>query len=83
LSGGEKTIATLALFITLNIVLKTPFLILDEADAYLDSYNTGKYLLILKDLAETLKMQCIVVTHKPAIFENAQSLVGVTFLRKK
>lgn len=36
LSGGEKTIATMALFFTVNLVMKPPFLILDEADAYLD-----------------------------------------------
>ena len=36
LSGGEKTIASLALFLAINFVLKTPFLIFDEADAYLD-----------------------------------------------
>jgi len=48
LSGGEKTMATLSLFFAINKVLKTPFLIFDEADAFLDQNNTKKYLEIVK-----------------------------------
>lgn len=47
LSGGEKTMATLALFFTVNEVLRTPFLILDETDAFLDHQNTKNYVKYL------------------------------------
>jgi chromosome segregation ATPase len=40
--------ATLALFFTINRVLKTPFLVFDEADAFLDLNNTKKFLEIIK-----------------------------------
>jgi len=40
--------ATLSLFFAINKVLKTPFLIFDEADAFLDQNNTKKYLEIVK-----------------------------------
>lgn len=40
--------ATLSLFFAINKVLKTPFMIFDEADAFLDSNNTRKYLEIIK-----------------------------------
>lgn len=40
--------ATLALFFTVNEVFKTPFLIFDEADAYLDLDNTRNYLAYMR-----------------------------------
>jgi chromosome segregation ATPase len=39
--------ATLALLFTINIVLKTPFIMLDESDAFLDADNTDRYLDML------------------------------------
>ena len=46
--GGEKTMATLSLFFAINKFLKTPFLIFDEAGAFLDQNNTKKYLEIVE-----------------------------------
>jgi len=40
--------ATLSLFFAINKVLQTPFLVFDEADAFLDQNNTKKYLDIMK-----------------------------------
>lgn len=47
LSGGEKSIASLALQYALAVSSRSPFLILDESDAYLDANNTGKLLKLL------------------------------------
>lgn len=47
LSGGQKSIASLALQYALAVSSKSPFLILDESDAYLDAGNTSKLLRLL------------------------------------
>ena len=52
LSGGEKSIASLALQYATAITSKSPFLVLDETDAFLDSDNTKRFIrLIRKTLA--------------------------------
>ena len=38
-SGGEKTLAALALVFAVHVFQKPPFMILDEVDAPLDAYN--------------------------------------------
>ena len=48
LSGGEKTIASLALFFAVNKVINTPFILLDECDAHLDSDNASKMIEVIK-----------------------------------
>lgn len=44
LSGGEKTLASLALLLAIHSRIPSPFLILDEADAALDGTNIEKVL---------------------------------------
>ena len=84
LSGGEKSIASLALQYALAICSNSPFLILDESDAYLDANNALKLLRLLGVASKGIfsrnldkKLQIILVTHKPSMFGNCESLVGV------
>ena len=42
LSGGEKTIAALALLFAIHSYQPAPFFVLDEIDAALDNTNIGK-----------------------------------------
>merc|ERR1712165_329391 len=42
LSGGEKTIAALALLFAIHSFQPAPFFVLDEIDAALDNTNIGK-----------------------------------------
>ena len=81
LSGGEKTIAILSLLVSLQKIAGTPFLILDEVDAYLDP----EHEIILEKLfkAITKENQVIIVTHKSSIFKSAQSLIGTYFNQSK
>jgi len=83
LSGGEKTMAGLALMLTANLVSEFPFMFFDESDAFLDQTNTKQLLEVIKLFAERNWMQFIVVTHKNLIFGNSQSLVGATFIPSK
>jgi structural maintenance of chromosome 1 len=42
LSGGEKTVAALALLFAIHSSNPSPFFVLDEIDAALDNTNIGK-----------------------------------------
>jgi len=76
LSGGEKTIANLSLFLAINLALKAPLVVLDETDAYLDKFNTRQLVATLNTLSKTL--QILLITHKSEIFDKTESLIGVT-----
>lgn len=81
LSGGEKSIASLALQYSLAISSRSPFLILDQSDTYLDSKNAAKLLKLLKQSSRqrnNKKIQIVLVTHKMNIFAQCESIVGVT-----
>lgn len=82
LSGGEKTMGGLALLFALNIAAKTKFMIFDETDAYLDFENSQKFMEFVKEISEKAGMQIILVSHKKNFYENAQSLIGVTYSNK-
>ena len=83
LSGGEKTMAGLALLVTANLVNGFPFMILDESDAFLDQTNSLLLLELIKKLTGDKLLQIVTVSHKGALYENAESLVGTTFIPKK
>ena len=85
MSGGEKSIASLALQYAIAVTSKAPFLILDETDAFLDAENTKRFIkLIQSTLTGTSignlekKLQFIVITHKRGLFLEGDSLVGLT-----
>jgi len=83
LSGGERTMAGIALLSAINIVRKISFMIFDESDAFLDSNNSYHFLRFIKNLSINNNIQVLVITHKNRIYKNAQSLVGATFTPKK
>jgi len=76
LSGGEKSMAALALVCAVIAYNPPPFVILDEADAALDESNTQKFAGILKHLSE--KTQFIAITHNRVTMEQASILYGIT-----
>jgi structural maintenance of chromosome 1 len=75
LSGGEKTVAALALLFAIHSFRPSPFFILDEVDAALDNVNVLKvanYLLNKKD-----ECQFIVISLKENLFSLSDALCGV------
>lgn len=74
LSGGEKTLAAMALLFSLQAHQRPPFLVLDEIDAHLDSTN----LQALVQYVAQSDCQTIVVSLKDQFFSRSQGLVGVT-----
>ena len=76
LSGGERSLVSIALLFAISQVNPPPFLVLDETDAALDEANSRRY----GDMIEVLSAysQLIVVTHNRETMSRASVLYGVT-----
>eukprot|EP00754_Rhynchopus_humris_P037927 Rhum_TRINITY_DN20631_c0_g1::Rhum_TRINITY_DN20631_c0_g1_i1::g.171651::m.171651/K06636/SMC1; structural maintenance of chromosome 1 len=81
LSGGEKTIAALALLFAIHKVCPSPFFVLDEVDAALDQGNVDKVINYVQ--ASKKHCQFLVISLKSCFYETASSLVGVHKDRSK
>ena len=53
LSGGEKSIASLSLQYAIALATKSPFLFLDETDAYLDARNIRKFHALIQQAMDS------------------------------
>ncbi|OGI77814.1 hypothetical protein A3B85_02905 [Candidatus Nomurabacteria bacterium RIFCSPHIGHO2_02_FULL_37_13] len=76
LSGGERSLTSIALLFAMSQVNPPPFLVLDETDAALDESNSRKYGEMLEKLSK--HSQLIVVTHNRETMSRASVLYGVT-----
>merc|ERR1719150_498060 len=79
LSGGEKTIAALALLFAIHSYQPAPFFVLDEIDAALDNTNIGKVASYIADRTENKSdaMNVIVISLKDEFYSHADGLIGV------
>lgn len=76
LSGGERSLAAVALIFALLRISPTPFCVLDEVDAMLDESNVVRFGELLRELSEAT--QFIVITHNRNTVQLADVLYGVT-----
>ncbi|MEK7062242.1 MAG: AAA family ATPase [Patescibacteria group bacterium] len=76
LSGGEKSLVSIAALFALISVSPPPFLVLDEIDAPLDEKNSQMFANLVKDFSGDT--QFIIVTHNRAVMEAADVLYGIT-----
>lgn len=76
LSGGEKTMAALALLFAVHTYAPSPFFVLDEVDASLDNANTAQLANYVREHAGP-GMQFVVISLKTGLFQNSETLVGV------
>jgi chromosome segregation ATPase len=79
LSGGERSLTSIALLCALSTVHPPPFLVLDETDAALDESNSRKYGDMIERLSQV--SQLIVVTHNRETMSRAHTLYGITLGR--
>lgn len=88
LSGGEKTVAALALLFAIHSFRPSPFFILDEVDAALDNLNVAKVAGFIRSKScERIAgeqgsngecgFQSIVISLKDSFYDKAEALVGV------
>ncbi|TFK46460.1 RecF/RecN/SMC protein [Heliocybe sulcata] len=76
LSGGEKTVAALALLFAIHSYQPSPFFVLDEVDAALDNTNVAKVANYIRSHASDT-FQFIVSSLKGSLYERGHSLVGI------
>jgi chromosome segregation protein len=79
LSGGERSLAAVALIFALLKVSPTPFCVLDEVDAMLDESNVGRFIDLLRDLSKNT--QFVIITHNRNTVQAADVIYGVTMGR--
>jgi chromosome segregation protein len=75
LSGGERTLIFLALFLAVCTVRGAGFCVIDEADSSLDDANVVRFVRLVKERCEGL--QFFLITHNKITMEAADKLVGV------
>ena len=80
LSGGQRTMAAVALLFAIYMVKPSPFCVLDEIDAALDDANIGRFCEILHGFTD--KSQFLIVTHNKRTISNADTVFGVTMPEK-
>jgi chromosome segregation protein len=76
LSGGERSLTSIALLFAMSQVKPPPFMVLDETDAALDEANSRRYGDMIENLARY--SQLVVVTHNRETMSRADVLYGVT-----
>ena len=76
LSGGERSLAAVALLIAIFKARPSPFYVLDEVEAALDDANLGRLLEVIETLRDS--SQLIIVTHQKRTMEIADALYGVS-----
>ncbi|KAK2077238.1 hypothetical protein QBZ16_004872 [Prototheca wickerhamii] len=80
LSGGEKTVAALALLFAIQSFRPSPFFVLDEVDAALDAANVARVAQYLRQVTRPdakHAFQGIVISLKDGFYDKADALVGV------
>ncbi|UCF83427.1 MAG: AAA family ATPase [Desulfobacteraceae bacterium] len=75
LSGGEKSVTSLALKLAIFEQLDSPFYLLDEVEPSLDYTNHKSMQALLRTLA--LKKQLIIITHLRSTIQLANTVHGV------
>ena len=76
LSGGERSLAAVALLIAIFKARPSPFYVMDEVEAALDDTNLGRLLEIFTELRRD--SQLIIITHQKRTMEVADALYGIT-----
>lgn len=78
LSGGEQTLASIALIFAMFLTNPSPICVLDEIDAPLDDANVDRVCNLLDDLAARGQTRFMVITHHRLTMARMDRLYGVT-----
>ena len=76
LSGGEKSLVSIAFLFSIYSINSSPFYVFDEVDAALDDVNISRFMTLVKKFSE--KQQIIIITHQKRTMEVADTIYGVT-----
>ncbi|HMA05236.1 MAG TPA: chromosome segregation protein SMC [Methanomicrobiales archaeon] len=81
LSGGEKSLTTLAFIFSIQKYMPAPFYALDEIDMFLDGYNVEQIANMIKELSANA--QFVIVSLRKPMIDSADRIVGVTLREDK
>lgn len=81
LSGGEKSLTTLAFIFSIQQHIPAPFYAFDEVDMSLDGSNVERISAMIKELSAT--SQFITVSLRKPMIEGADRILGVSLLPDK
>jgi len=76
LSGGEKSLTTLAFIFSIQHFIPAPFYAFDEVDMSLDGANVERIAAMIKELAPS--SQFVIVSLRKPMIEAAERIMGVT-----
>ena len=79
LSGGQRSVISLSLKLAFLNEIKPPFILLDEADASLDSNIRINLAKLIKSIAKEKKVQFIICTFKAEIIDIADKFFEITY----
>lgn len=84
LSGGQKSLASLALALSINQVFPCPILLIDEADASLDSDAVARLGQVIRNMViENQKPpQFFIISHRPEFYEKFDHIIGIYRFRE-
>jgi len=82
LSGGEQTLASIALIFAMFLTNPSPICVLDEIDAPLDDANVDRICTLLEQIAETTQTRFLVITHHRMTMARMDRLYGVTMAER-
>ena len=75
LSGGQKSLISLALLFAIHMCKPSSLYVFDEIDAALDKENSKRLSQLIKELAR--QAQFVVVSHNDSLIVNADAAIGV------
>ncbi|MBS1194214.1 MAG: smc, partial [Methanomicrobia archaeon] len=81
LSGGEKSLTTLAFIFAIQKYLPAPFYAFDEVDMFLDGFNVEQIASMIRELAG--QAQFIIVSLRKPMIDSADRILGVTLREDK
>jgi len=76
LSGGERSMTSVALLFALLSVNPAPMVVLDEVDAALDEANVGRFVDTLLELRD--RTQFVVISHNRRTIEAGDAIYGIS-----
>ncbi len=82
LSGGEQTLASIALIFSMFLTNPSPICVLDEIDAPLDDSNVDRVCNLLEEIAARGETRFLVITHHRITMARMNRLYGVTMAEK-
>ncbi len=82
MSGGEQTLAAIALIFAMFLTNPSPICVLDEIDAPLDDANVDRVCDLLEEIAERSETRFLIITHHRLTMARMDRLYGVTMSEK-